>query len=876
MNLKKLSLTCLLTISVIINSFSQSKGVISIFCDQKNKTVAFTAAEMKKELLKAGYSVVVGFGKEPKIVKRITLALHNTIKDDWMGLPEPMQEGYSVRTKGNNIFIVGATNSELIYGGLDIAKNISTNGINAITDADKKPFIQNRGIKFNIPLDARTPSYTDNGDAGQLNIANMWDINFWHEFLDEMARDRYNVLSIWSLQPFPSMVSVPEYPNASLADVKKTTVRPTPTSDGIDMSTPETNAHLVTIKKMTIAQKIKFWQDVMQYADDRGIGFYIFTWNVFINGLEFSNYGFTDRMDDAKTKDYYRKATKTMLKTYPLLKGIGVTSGENMHNQTEDAKEKFMYDTYGQGINDALAAEPNRTFKLIHRTHQTNVNIIKDNFAGLNPRCPLEFSFKYSVAHMYSATAPKYIYEQKFLDGIGDSRYFFTVREDSWYNLRGGADPAFVRDYVKNMVNPKNHFDGFYMGPDGYIYGREYLSKTPSTPRQLVIKKRWYSTQLLGKLAYDPNLPQSYFVKELKSHFPEANAQKLHDAWAKASQIMPVINRFHNQRSQNDYEWYPETCTSFYGFITIDKFINRGPQNGEGLVGIPAYATALLDNQAITGTTPPQVAANLQKLSTTALAIVKDMAVPKNKELQQTMGDIKAMAYLGQYYAQKILAATNKHLSDKATDETVKTKYKNEAIANLQAASPIWKQYASQVSASYVPQYLARLHMVIDVKAIQTDVDKEITQLKNAPLEKAPPVPKPLQQLEVVFFKNSNKYVWHLPNMGISPNWSVYKYIVLDTYATTNQQFDFVVHSTTDTLSKKGIQPKANSWTKIAVPLSLFKDQLAAKHKPNSGGYLSNMAAFGFYMANPVGYPLIETRTVTLLNELPEDAVILQ
>jgi len=132
--------------------------------------------------------------------------------------------------------------------------------------------------------------------------------------------------------------------------------------------------------------------------------------------------------------------------------------------------------------------KPNRTFKLIHRTHQTDVNIIKNNFSGLNPRCPLEFSFKYSVAHMYSATAPKYIYEQKFLDGLGDSRYFLTVREDSWYNLRGGSDAAFTREYVKNMPKYRDHLEGFYMGPDGYIWDGNISAKHLQLRVSLLLK----------------------------------------------------------------------------------------------------------------------------------------------------------------------------------------------------------------------------------------------------------------------------------------------------------------------------------------------------------------------------------------------------
>ena len=79
-----------------------------------------------------------------------------------------------------------------------------------------KPYIAQRGIKFNIPLDLRTPSYSDSCDAAQANIPEMWSMDFWREFLDDMARHRFNVLSLWSLHPFPRIVKVPEFPDVAL------------------------------------------------------------------------------------------------------------------------------------------------------------------------------------------------------------------------------------------------------------------------------------------------------------------------------------------------------------------------------------------------------------------------------------------------------------------------------------------------------------------------------------------------------------------------------------------------------------------------------------------------------------------------------------
>jgi hypothetical protein len=72
-----------------------------------------------------------------------------------------------------------------------------------------------RGVKFNVPLDLRTPSYSDMSDAAQKNIGVVWDMRFWREYLDALARDRYNFVSLWSLHPFPSMVKVPEFPDGA-------------------------------------------------------------------------------------------------------------------------------------------------------------------------------------------------------------------------------------------------------------------------------------------------------------------------------------------------------------------------------------------------------------------------------------------------------------------------------------------------------------------------------------------------------------------------------------------------------------------------------------------------------------------------------------
>ena len=131
----------------------------------------------------------------------------------------------SIKIDGShtNYFVGGADAVGAMYGGLDIAEAIRLGTLAELKTGEHAPFVERRGIKFNIPLDARTPSYSDAGDAAQQNIPEMWSMDFWREFLDELARDRYDTLSLWNLHPFSSLVKVPEYPGVALNDVMRTT-----------------------------------------------------------------------------------------------------------------------------------------------------------------------------------------------------------------------------------------------------------------------------------------------------------------------------------------------------------------------------------------------------------------------------------------------------------------------------------------------------------------------------------------------------------------------------------------------------------------------------------------------------------------------------
>jgi hypothetical protein len=635
-------------------------------------------------------------------------------------------QSYSIRVHSDGasrtITVSGADAAGAMYGGLDVAEAVRTGALGALKDSDHAPHIARRGIKFNIPLDLRTPSYTDCSDAAQANIPEMWERAFWTAFLDAMARCRYNVLSLWSLHPFPSLVRVPEFPDVALDDVWRTRAALDDTFSfaGSDMVRPAMLADREVVKRLTIDEKIAFWRWVMQQAADRGIQVYVFTWNVFTFGAE-GKHGITNDLGNEATKRYFRASVRELVKTYPLLAGLGITAGEGMpHKMDSKVKEAWLWDTYGEGVRDALKDDPRRAFGMIHRFHWTAQSEILDAFKEYPG--PFEFSFKYSVAHMYSITNPPFI--QPLLEGLAPGRKtWLTVRNDDIYTFRFG-DPAYVRDYIRNMP-PADKMAGFYMGPDGYVWGRDFLERAPGPgPRPLVLDKQWYSFMLVGRLAYEPSLPDSHFERALAARHPQASSTHLFRALQGASQVMPLITRFF--WGDIDLKWFPEACLSHpksKGFYTVRHFMEGSTMPGAEVLCIRDWRARLAARQPMAQSTPLEIADALDRAAAETLAALDALraAAKEDAELRKTVGDCEALAWLGRYYASKIRGACALALFDAGRDQPER----DAALRHLGDALAHWKRYAAIRDAAYVPALYNRVGYV-DVIALTEKVAADL------------------------------------------------------------------------------------------------------------------------------------------------------
>lgn len=440
-------------------------STVYLVSEVRSPLVDFGLAEVRQALQTAGHDVVGPspvLRNDPRLTPVIVVRAAGSYDEvdafiagaDGRPGPTYPDESFTIAGDGSRIVIEAAHPRGLLYGCLEVAdlvraKSWADDGL----EVTKSPSLAVRGVKFNLPYEPYS-----NGDPFKQNLETCFDLEFWRDYLDELARNRYNCLSLWSLHPFHLMVSSPEFRDAN----------------------PFTDKE--------IADHERFFHALFGHARDRGIDIYLFTWNIYLPepvarglglpaALANSSEGTEtiNRWDAARARQrapqvsaYYEEMIYRLLITYPELDGIG-TSGSEAMSGTGSEKEQWVVDTYLRGIERS-----GRRVKFLNRT---NMQSTADIIALAKPRIdPSRFyiSWKYSIAHCYSHPRPAFEDLLHAWDGVDleETQLLFTVRNDDVHTHRWG-DVEYVREYVRGMVE-KTYVHGFYWGADGYLWARDF------------------------------------------------------------------------------------------------------------------------------------------------------------------------------------------------------------------------------------------------------------------------------------------------------------------------------------------------------------------------------------------------------------------
>ena len=220
-----------------------------------------------------------------------------------------------------------------------------------------------------------------------------------------------------------------------------------------------------------------------------------------------------------------------------------------------------MWETYGLGVKRCdrrrqRSAEPlpraRPEIALIHRAHQADSprSWRASGIARLRATRRLDPGVQLQVpagAHALVHGAAVHLPERLVRFDPGRQENLADRAQRRHATTCAGAIPEFVRA-IPGQLPDLQKIAGFYMGPDGYTWGRELVSRHPASPRELVIEQQWYSFLLWGRLSFEPDDPGRPFQGDPRralSRRRGAASTALFDGWASVSKILPLFTRFY-------------------------------------------------------------------------------------------------------------------------------------------------------------------------------------------------------------------------------------------------------------------------------------------------------------------------------------------
>ncbi len=703
---------------------SSSAETVRLYFDSATPQITFAAGDIKAALEKRKHTVQIHdlgelgkAGSGRKII--LALAADETVASALLaqgGKPVAglVAQAYALRTTNkpdSTYWVLGGDANGAMYGGLQLAENIQFHDLGGTYDEQESPHLKNRGIKFNLPLDKESPTYFYGfeGTSHKLAVKDVWDMSFWKTWFDEMARHRYNVLSLWSPHPFTSMVNMEaEYPGIAINGVT-----------GFDDA-----GRSVKLNNLTIDEKIAYWRGVMKYGRERGFDIYMCNWNVFLSTAE-GKHGLTDSTDNEQTKVYLKKCVIKLLQTYPDLKGFGITVGEKMGKLNASQKEEWAWDSFGQGVMQFANENPQRDIVFIHRQHDGDIDHILKHFAQLNdlPNVRVDLSCKYSEAHAHSTVTPSRWHRTGMEQGLGKHGImsWLTVRNDDFYFLHW-AEPQFVRDYISGFPSTEKYVIGFYIGADGWVFAKDFTSKNPFYKDRdaLSIQRTWYMQKLWGRISYNPKISDDFFKQHLASRFPEVPSDKLFEAWSSASGAIRRANEQVTGKWQFDADFWPEMWTGdkWQGregrHFSVADTKEATPFAGSKLASLRETAEGKVGSKVSAWDNIEQVDA----LSTKALEILATLKPGKNVELQLTLKDLTAQAHLGQFNAEKFRAVIHDLQGEK-----------EQATQAMGKAYGAWRRYTDLMDTLYIAVDMQRNRSFTDWHAYDKTVLQQYLDL---------------------------------------------------------------------------------------------------------------------------------------------------
>ena len=608
--------------------------------------------------------------------------------DDTLG-----KEAFKIESTGRRVTIKAGDDVGAMYALLEIRDDLR-NGKKRIADRNEAPKLSFRAIKHNLPWD----SYR-NSEALSLHYDTCRDTLYWEAFLNMMADNRFNVLTLWNLHPFSYLVRTEKYPEACpFADEE-------------------------------LSEWHQLWSTLFRMAKERGIETYLVNWNIFVSpefskAREVAAYCISDEYfssgDTSEiVKDYTREAVKATLDEYPDLTGLGITLGEGMGGMTPQERQEWILDAFISGMRQS-----SRKAKFIYRVPlsagtesdgSTSADVEEMTRAALDTlSCfsgPITIELKFNWSHAYSCPSLQKVHGGKLNDTYWNPpsdkfHLAWMMRNEDFFMLRWG-NTDFLREHFRTNTHP--YVNGFFIGSECYIPAKDYITYVDGASYRYAFDRQWMYYMQTGRLLFDPSTSDDAFIDEFERRFP-SHGESLFRAQKSASNVPLVVGSYQNATwdftlysegmltldVKGDRVWDTKLITVKEmaektpmnpSYMSIDQFIDNGFSEKDGLIS------------------PAHLADSLDCLCQSALNEVKDIDPSGNTDLLYEVTDIQAWSYLGKYFANKLRAAIRYRLYQRTGDKA----HLSEVAGLLQKAARDWRMLVQLTEPVYKPVPLTHM-----------------------------------------------------------------------------------------------------------------------------------------------------------------------
>ncbi len=597
------------------------------------------------------------------------------------------KESYRIERRGNQLLLQTGDDNGTLYGLLDVGEQLRWGkSLAQVTAKTVRPRLSFRAVKFNLPYMAYR-----NGPSLTQHDWTCRDLNFWEAYLDNMAQNRFNVLSLWSQHLFHYMVIPKNFPEAT------------------------------QFNEFEMGEWQMFWKALFRMAHERGIETYIINWNIFVSpsfarahnvgNYEGAHIGAGDTTQI--TERYTREIIRQVIDEYDDLDGLGITLGERMGGQNPNERRAWLDRTILAGMRDAK-----RKIKFVYRAplsanEKSGGTTSAEN--DLRSRQQVEeldvteayVEFKYNWSHGHSSPNLFQVHGGKLSDAywnpVSDKfKVVWTLRNEDFFVLRWGQ-PDFIREFITN--NGADYVGGCFVGSEGLIPAKDYISKDgPHRTWNWHFQRQWLWYASWGRLLYDDTTPDTVFQNLLADRFGTDKAKDLLVGWKNASRVPLLFASYH--KGQNDLSLYTESFGNWIGagkhfLFDINNIIDHPVLDTLRFVNIKTY---LADGEKVAPgiLSPPQLADSLDRIAQRSLGIAQKWTGKGTPTLDAELADLAAWSYFARYFADKLRAgvalAKYRQNGQKA--------YQKEAITLLEKCVTHWKNYAAAIEQYNQPSFL--------------------------------------------------------------------------------------------------------------------------------------------------------------------------